>query len=261
MGVVLGEAADAGQARQLARLLVAVDRAELGQPHRQVAVAPRLGGVDLDVVRAVHRLEQVFLAHAVLLDVADPPGRVERPVVSKHGVGDRLGSDVGARASARGCPPCRAGRFWAASSSVAVLQAVDQRHGRRRRAAGGRELRILVIRIVAAGLVELDLADVRGVDRLIAALDQLVLQEVLEDAADDRPLGHPEDQARADQGRDREQVQLLAELAVVALLRLLDLGEVGVELLLVEEGGAVDALEHLAGRSGPSSRRRRSRAA
>ena len=33
---------------------------------------------------------------------------------------------------------------------------------------------------------------------------------------------------------------------MVALLGLLDLGEVGVEVLLVEEGGAVDALEHLA---------------
>ena len=42
VGVVLGEAADAGHARQLARLLVAVDGAELGQPDGQVAVAPRL---------------------------------------------------------------------------------------------------------------------------------------------------------------------------------------------------------------------------
>ena len=33
---------------------------------------------------------------------------------------------------------------------------------------------------------------------------------------------------------------------MVALLGLLDLGEVGVEVLLVEERGAVDALEHLA---------------
>ena len=78
MGVVLGEAADAGQAGELAGLLVAVDGAELGQPDGQVAIAARLGGVDLDVVRAVHRLEQVFLAHAVLLDVADPAGRGRR---------------------------------------------------------------------------------------------------------------------------------------------------------------------------------------
>ena len=56
VGVVLGEAADAGHAVQLARLLEAIDRAELGQPQRQLAIAPRLGLVDRDVVRAVHRL-------------------------------------------------------------------------------------------------------------------------------------------------------------------------------------------------------------
>ncbi len=43
-----------------------------------------------------------------------------------------------------------------------------------------------------------------------------------------------------------EQVHLAAELAVVALLRFLDLLEIGLELLLLGEGGAVDAAEHLA---------------
>ena len=130
---------------------------------------------------------------------------------------------------------------------VARDQAVEQLLGR---GVGGhlqgRELRILVVRIVAAALVELDLADVRRVDRLIPALDQLGLHEVLEDAADGGALGHPEDQPGPDQRRDREQAELLAELAMVALPGLLDLREVGVELLLVEEGRAVDALEHLA---------------
>ena len=41
-----------------------------------------------------------------------------------------------------------------------------------------------------------------------------------------------------------EQVHLAAELAVVALLRLLELVQVGVELLLLGEGGAVDAGQH-----------------
>ena len=125
-----------------------------------------------------------------------------------------------------------------------LFEPPHQRHRRVVEELERRELRVLVIRIVPAGLVELDLADMRGVNGLIAALEQLVLEEVFEDAPDDRPLGHPEDQARADQGRDREQAQLLADLAVVALLGLFDLGEVGVEVLLVEEGGAVDALEH-----------------
>jgi hypothetical protein len=39
-----------------------------------------------------------------------------------------------------------------------------------------------------------------------------------------------------------EQVQRLADLAVVALLRLLQLEQVGLEVLVVEPGGAVDAL-------------------
>ena len=62
VGVVLGEAADAGHAVQFARLLEAIHRAELGQPQRQVAVAPRLRLVDRHVVRAVHRPQQVALA-------------------------------------------------------------------------------------------------------------------------------------------------------------------------------------------------------
>ena len=64
--------------------------------------------------------------------------------------------------------------------------------------------------------------------------------------ADDRPLRHPEDQARSDQGRDGEEVQVAAEPAMVAFLGLFDLGDVGLQVLLVEERGAVDALKHLA---------------
>ena len=59
--IVLGQPADAEHAVQFARLLVAVDGAEFCQPHRQLAVTPRLRFVDFDVVRAVHRLEQVAL--------------------------------------------------------------------------------------------------------------------------------------------------------------------------------------------------------
>jgi hypothetical protein len=61
VGVVLGEAAHPGHAGQLPAFLKTVDGAELREAHRQVAVAARLGLVDLDVMRAVHRLEQVLL--------------------------------------------------------------------------------------------------------------------------------------------------------------------------------------------------------
>ena len=71
--------------------------------------------------------------------------------------------------------------------------------------------------------------------------------KVSSDAADGRPLRHPQDQAAADRLADGEQLQLLAEHAVVALLRLLELVQVGVEVLLGEEGGAVEPLELLAG--------------
>jgi hypothetical protein len=57
VGVVLGEAADAGHAVELAGLFPAIDGAELGEAHGQVAVGVRLRGEDLDVVRAVHRLQ------------------------------------------------------------------------------------------------------------------------------------------------------------------------------------------------------------
>ena len=45
-------------------------------------------------------------------------------------------------------------------------------------------------------------------------------------------------------GLEVEQVHLLADLAMVALGRLLEPHEMGVELLLVEPGGAVDPAEH-----------------
>jgi hypothetical protein len=57
VGVVLGEAADAGHAVEFARLLPAVDGAEFRKSDREVPVAVRLGGEDLDVMGAVHRLQ------------------------------------------------------------------------------------------------------------------------------------------------------------------------------------------------------------
>ena len=84
VAVVHGQAADAQQAVQHARALVAVDRAELGVAQRQVAVRPQLRAVDGDVERAVHRLDQVALAvelHAaeqVVLVVREVAGRLEQ---------------------------------------------------------------------------------------------------------------------------------------------------------------------------------------
>ncbi len=59
MRVVLGEGPDAGHAAEFARLLPAIDRAEFGQADGQIAVGMFLAGKNLDVMRTIHRLEQV----------------------------------------------------------------------------------------------------------------------------------------------------------------------------------------------------------
>ena len=99
---------------------------------------------------------------------------------------------------------------------------------------------------VAGNLVELLADDVRRHDRLVAAFAQTLADEIFDDAADDRALGMPEDQAGAGVLFDRIEVELGAEFTVVALERFFDLGEVRVELGAVVPGGAVDALQHRA---------------
>ncbi len=54
-----------------------------------------------------------------------------------------------------------------------------------------------------------------------------------------------ENQSRTGEFLNAEEIELLAELAMVALLRFLDLGQVLVEFLLREPGCAVDALQLL----------------
>ncbi len=66
---------------------------------------------------------------------------------------------------------------------------------------------------------------------------------VVDERLEQRPaLRMPEQRARRF-FLEMEQVHLAAELAVVALLGFLELREVGLELILGREGGAVDALE------------------
>ena len=72
---------------------------------------------------------------------------------------------------------------------------------------------------------------------LAPVIDELVFEH--------HAVGQEEREARA-LVHEGEQAELLAELAVVALFGLLDAREVRVELLLLREAGAVDALEHLA---------------
>ncbi len=55
----------------------------------------------------------------------------------------------------------------------------------------------------------------------------------------------PKDQTGTDARIGRIQIELLGEHPMVAPLRFLDLMQVGLEVLLLPEGGGVDALEHL----------------
>ena len=58
--VVLREPAYAQQAVQHAAAFVAIDGAEFGEPHGQIAIAAQLRLVNKDVAGAIHRLELVF---------------------------------------------------------------------------------------------------------------------------------------------------------------------------------------------------------
>jgi hypothetical protein len=80
-------------------------------------------------------------------------------------------------------------------------------------------------------------------DLLIASGVLELPRVALELPEDHHALGQPEGRARRDVV-EHDEVELAAELPVVAPLRLLDAPDVLVELLLGEPGRAVDALEH-----------------
>ena len=98
---------------------------------------------------------------------------------------------------------------------------------------------------MAGGLPQVGLADVRGVDDLVAGLVVLLAPVLLDRHAHASAARQPVREAGTDLVVDREEGELLAEDAVVALLRLLHAREVGVDLRLVLADDAVHALEHL----------------
>ncbi len=103
---------------------------------------------------------------------------------------------------------------------------------------------VVAVKIGVAGdLPQIAPHHVRRVDQRIAALQILVAHPVFDDLADAAALGMKEDQAGAGEFLDAEQIELLAELAVVALLGFFQLREVCVQIFLAEERGAVDALQ------------------
>jgi hypothetical protein len=69
VGVILDESAHAHDAVQGAGGLVAMAGAELGQPQRQVTVAAQALIEDLDVARAVHRLDRVVAVSEAVVNM------------------------------------------------------------------------------------------------------------------------------------------------------------------------------------------------
>jgi len=108
-----------------------------------------------------------------------------------------------------------------------------------------REIHIFTVVGVMAGLFpQLTAQNLRALHKLIAALDMFAAQEIFKNRAEQHPLGQPEDHTGGHILMEREQIELLAELAVVAALGFLDAVQVFLEILGVGKGRCVDAGKH-----------------
>ena len=108
-----------------------------------------------------------------------------------------------------------------------------------------REVHVFFIVVPVAGAVpQIRVEDHRGLDFLVARLRVFFAPEVFELVADNHSLGMEERETRSFFVH-REQVQFLAELSVVALLRFFEACQVFVKLRFFREGCSVYALEHL----------------
>src|SRR5918999_1810442 len=109
-----------------------------------------------------------------------------------------------------------------------------------------REVHVVAVHVPVAGLLpELDVVDDRRLDLAVAAGAVLRAPQLGQLVPERHPVRLPERRAGAEVA-EQEQLQLAAELAVVARAGLLEPLEVLLEVVLGVEGGAVDAREHLA---------------
>ena len=226
MGVVLREATDARHAVELAGLLPAVNGAELGETHREIAITVRLRREDLDVMRAVHRLQH---------EAVEELGRIHDTVLADHFLADAGVELVGELR----------GNGFEARSEFGAAAAFGGHLGESVGLGERGELRLLIVGEVARGFVEREFADVRREDLRVALFAKLAADEVLQLLANNRAVGRPEDQALADIFVDMEELQIAAEFSVVARFGLFLAFEVLVEFFARGKGGAVDALELL----------------
>ena len=99
---------------------------------------------------------------------------------------------------------------------------------------------------MAGDLVQVPLGHQGGLGQQVAPLLLGVLDPALEQLDHPGPLGQQHGQALADDVHGGEVLQLPAQLVVVPLQSLGLLLQIGVQLVLLGEGHAIDALEHLA---------------
>ena len=96
---------------------------------------------------------------------------------------------------------------------------------------------------VTGSLPQIEQHDVRGVHKIVAALEQFIAQPGFDNVADEAALGVPENQAGAGFFLDAEKIEFRAKLAVIAALGFLEAVEMRVEFFLREKCRGVDALQ------------------
>ncbi len=200
------------------------------RPNHAVRLAD-LAEQRLDLARQLVRAD--VQVRVVLDELADPGEARQRPGALVPVEPPELAEaqrQVAVRAQVRAVD---VGRFRAVHRLEAegLVLGLDQEH-------------VVAVQVPMARLLPQPFADHdRRRDLLVAAPLLELAHRALERAPDPLALGVPERGARRDVV-EREQVELDAEPAVVALLGLGASPQVGVEVLLGRPGRAVDALEH-----------------
>ncbi len=82
-----------------------------------------------------------------------------------------------------------------------------------------------------------------GVNEVVAAFEQFFTQPIFDDLSNQPALGMPENQAWAGFFLNAEEVELGAQLAMIAALGFLDAMQMRVQLFLREESHGIDSLE------------------
>src|SRR5450756_1209717 len=109
-----------------------------------------------------------------------------------------------------------------------------------------RRVHVLLVEVpVARGFPELKICNVGSVDEFIPTLDVLSTPEILDLLANNGSLGMPENQSSAGLLLNAVEVQLLPQLAMVALGSLFPSRDKTDQLFLRWESRTIDALKHL----------------